>query len=119
MGKLVELEANFGVKYSPEKWVFLVKEFKDSGWSLERFERTFKWFIKNKKFPAWTISDWFDYEIKVYNYQWYLYQQHLAGIYTNVLEQMYVYKLPTGHIVYKWADGEELPFERVDFTNKK
>lgn len=105
----VLLEANFGTEFQKEKWLLLTDLIDEEGWSEERFMRTFKWFLKNKSYPSWTISDWFQYSVKVYPYQWYVDQ---CSPYENVLEKMDKYKLPNGTIVYKWKDGEDLPFER-------
>ena len=104
------LEANYGTQYSPEKWLMLVEMMDDDGWSEARFTRTLKWFLKNKPFPAWTVSDWFSYGVKVYPYAWYLEQ---VQPYEDVLKKMDRYRLPGGTVVYKWKDGEELPLEKV------
>lgn len=104
------LEANYGTEYSPEKWLMLADMIDDDGWSEERFMITFKWFLKNKPFPAWTVSDWFSHSVKVYPYAWYLQQ---VTPYEDVLKKMDRYKLADGTTVYKWKDGVELPLEKV------
>lgn len=110
------LEANYGTEYNSEKAALFFDVVREEKWSEERFLRTLRWFLKNKPFPAWTIADWFQYGVKVYPYEWYLKQQHGAGPMVNVLKQMDRYRLPDGTVVYRWKDGEELPFEKVEFN---
>lgn len=115
--KLV-LEQNFGVEFSNEKWLLLAEMIDEEGWTEERFWRTFKWFLKNKKFPAWTIADWFEFGIKIYPYSWYLSQVNEFG--GRVNEEIERYKLPNDVIGYRYADGEDLPFEKLPpITRKK
>jgi len=109
------LEANYGTEYNSEKAALLFDVVREEGWSEERFLRTLKWFLKNKPFPAWTVADWFQHGVRVYPYEWYLEQQAKAGPYRRVLDQMEMYRLPDGIVVFKWKDGEELPFEKIDF----
>ena len=103
------LQANFGTEYAPEKTAALFDMIRDDDWSEERFTRTFKWFVKNKPFAAWTIADWFQYGVKLYPYAWYLRQQSDAGPDRIVLKKMDVYQLSPGVFGYKWKDGETLP----------
>ena len=105
------LQANYGTEYSQEKMSLLYSMMKDEGWSLERFNRTVKWFIKNKPFPAWTVADWFQYGVKLYPHEWYMQQQSEAGIYTHVIESMDVYLIGMT-TMYRWKDGEDLPLPR-------
>ena len=107
------LEANFGGPIGEEKMALFFDLCREERWSEEQFLRTFKWFLKNKPFPAWTIADWFQYGVRVYPYAWYLDQQSKAGPYVDVLQQMDRYKLPDGTIVFKWSDGQDLPFEEI------
>lgn len=109
------LQANFGVEASSEKVAAFFDLVREEEWTEERFMRTFRWFLKHKPFPAWTIADWFQYGVKVYPYEWYLEQQAKAGPYVRVLKQMEMYRLLDGTVVFKWKDGEELPFEKIDF----
>jgi len=82
----------------------------DEHWSEERFVRTLKWFLKNKRFSAWTVADWFDYGVKVYPYSWYLDQVHEFG--REVNDRIEAYRI-NGVVVYRYADGQELPFDRI------
>jgi len=112
------LERNFGVRYDKQKIVDLFNIVKHEGWTAERFRRTFLWFLKNKRFPAWTIADFFDYQVPVFPYEWYLKQQNEAGPYRDVRLEMDAYRLPDGKtIVYKWKDGVELPFELIPYPH--
>lgn len=104
------LEQNFGTEYSAEKWRMLAALIDEEGWTEERFQRTFKWFLKNKRFPAWTIADWFDYGVRIYPYTWYLEQVHKNGAAVN--KQIEVYDLGNGVVGYRYADGETLPFPK-------
>ena len=83
---------------------------REEKWSEERFTRTLKWFLKGKKFPSWTISDWFDYDIKLYSYGWYLQQVHEQG--ASINNSIEVYEIAEGISGYKFIDGNELPFPR-------
>jgi hypothetical protein len=107
------LQANFGTEFSSEKISLLFDMIRNEGWNEERFVRTLNWFLKNKKFPSWTISDWFEYGIKLYPRAWYLEQCNKAGGYAPSGIQFY--KLPDGTIGYKFRDNEELPFEELHF----
>lgn len=112
------LETNFGIKYDNRKILDLFSLIKAERWSEERFRRTFLWFLKHKKFPAWTIADFFEYSIPVYPRAWYLQQQHESPD-RDVLLEIDMYRLPDGTVVYKWKDGNDLPFEKIKypFTN--
>ena len=107
------LQANFGTEFSSEKISVLFDMIREECWSEERFQRTLKWFLKNKKFPSWTVSDWFDYGVKLYPRAWYLKQCHENGGYAPIGIQFY--KLPDEKIAYKYKDDEELPFEELFF----
>ena len=84
---------------------------RDEGWTEERFNRTLKWFLKNKPYPAWTIADWFQYDVKVYPYAWVLRQVFNGANWKTDIES---YELPDGSVVYKLRDGQTLPFKRRD-----
>ena len=109
------LQANYGTEYSQEKIALLFDMIREDGWSEERFQRTLKWFLKNKKFPSWTISDWFDYGIKIYPRAWYLKQCHENG--GHATSGIQFYKLSDGSVGYKYKDSEELPFEELFFNH--
>ncbi len=103
------LEQNFGVSYSPEKIKILFVMLIESGWTQERFQRTLKWFLKTKFNQAWTISDWFGYDVKVYPYSWYLRQVHENGREVNA--EIEIVYLPEKKIGYRYIGGDPLPFE--------
>jgi hypothetical protein len=104
------MQTNYGVDYAPEKVALLFEMIREEGWSEERFKKTFKWFLKNKKFSDWKIADWFEHGVKVYPHSWYLDQVHKFG--REVNKQIETYKV-NGVVVYRYADGEELPFEKI------
>lgn len=104
------LQANYGTEYSQEKVAVLFDTIRGENWGEERFQRTFKWFLKNKPFPAWTIADWFSFSVKVYPYSWYLEQVSKSG--GGVNKQIETYRID-GVTVFRYADGQELPFEKV------
>jgi hypothetical protein len=106
------LQANYGTEFSREKTALLFDMIREDGWTKERFDWTFKWFLKNKPYPSWTISDWFSYGVKVYPYSWYLAQCKPGE---DVSKQMDKYRLPDGTDVYKWKDADDLPFKKVEF----
>lgn len=107
----VFLKQNYGLEYSEEKFAMLFQMIDEERWTEERFKRTFSWFLKNKKFPSWTIADWFEFGIKVYPYAWYLQQIDKQGREFN--RSIDWYRLPDGTLVCKPKDGNDLPFQRV------
>ena len=109
------LQANYGTEYSPEKTAILFDMIREEKWSEERFNRTLNWFLKNKKYPSWTISDWFDYDVKLYSYGWYLKQVRENGASINNSIEAYTIDGVTG---YKYRDGSELPFPKRDLVYK-
>jgi len=110
------LQANYGTEYSREKVALLFDMIRDEGWSQHRFQRTFRWFLKNKPFASWTISDWFSHSVKLYPHEWYL-MQCKEGV--KVIDRMDIYELPNKTWVYKWKDGIDLPLPKVELVNGK
>lgn len=107
---LIIIEQNFGAEVAKNKAELLFDMVTEDGWSEKRFDMTFKWFLKNKPYPSWTIADWFSYGVKLYPQQWY-FEKCTQG--RNVLKEMDRYKLADGVIGYKWKDGIELPLEKL------
>lgn len=103
------LKMNYGVDYPAEKFSMLWQMIKEEGWTDHRLRETVKWFLKNKKFPNWTISDWFDYGVKLYSYNEYLKQLHENR---GLNEQIEWYKI-NDVLCWKYIDGTELPFEQI------
>ena len=83
---------------------------REEKWSEERFNRTLCWFLKNKKYPSWSISDWFDYDVKLYSYGWYLKQVREQGALIN--NSIEAYTITDGITGYKFIDGNDLPFPK-------
>lgn len=104
------LKMNFGIEYSQEKFTMLWEMIREEGWTRERLIQTVKHFLKTKKFPNWTIADWFDYNVKLHPYSWYILQVHEYG--PNVNEQMEMFRV-NGIVLYRYKDGTDLPFERI------
>jgi hypothetical protein len=102
------LEMNYGVEYPEEKFMMLFEILQEENWSSERLRQTVKWFLKNKKYPNWTIADWFEYGEKLYPYSWYQ-KQISEGV---KHEDLQGYKI-NGKVFWKLKDGKELPFEKV------
>ena len=102
------LEMNYGIEYQKEKFSMLFEMIAEEQWSSERFMRTVKWFLKNKKFPNWTIADWFEFGIKLYPYSWY--QEQLSKGIKH--EEMEAYRI-NGKILWKMKDENDLPLEKV------
>lgn len=103
------LKINFGVNYPKEKFTLLWKMILEEGWTDYRLQETVKYFLKNKKYPNWTIADWFDYGENLYNYHSYL--EHLEQN-SKLNEQIVWYKVNDVR-VWKFDDGVNLPFERA------
>ena len=114
---IVMLEQNFGIQY-PSGLVSMLREFiYNDGWSEERFVRTAKHFLKNQKYPNWTIADWFNYGIKVYpamgvpmpeDVDVYI----IGGEFNPNYENDRIIS-KTGILVWKPVDGQELPFVKI------
>lgn len=104
------LKLNFGVEYSQEKFSMLWDMIQEEGWTRERLMWTVKHFLKTKKFPNWTIADWFDYDVKLYPYTWYMQQVNEFGGVVN--DQLEIFKI-NGTFLYRYKDGTDLPFERI------
>jgi hypothetical protein len=101
------LKMNFGNDYPEAKFTMLWEMIVEEGWTKERLQSTLKWFLKNKKFPSWTIADWFDYDQKLYPYSWY--QQKISEGAKD--SDMQGYKI-NGSVLW-CLKGNELPFEKV------
>jgi len=102
------LKLNYGTEYPEEKFQMLWEMLVEEKWTAEQLMRTTKWFLKNKRYPNWTIADWFDYGVKLYPGSWYL-----ANIAKGIPDKdMEAYRV-NGVVLWKLNDGEVLPFERV------
>lgn len=66
------IETNYGVDYDPEKFSMLWSMVKQEGWSAKRLKETVLVFIKNNKYPSWTVADFFEHGCKLYNYTQYM-----------------------------------------------
>lgn len=102
------IKLNFGIDYIPAKFNMLWEMIYAEGWTNYRFQTTLKWFIKNKKFPNWTIADWFEYDVKLYTYNEYLKQLHNNK---NLNQEIEWYKV-NGVLLWKYKDGKDLPLEK-------
>ena len=98
------LSMNYGVDYPRQKFMMLWNMLKEDNWTAERLKATVKWFLKHKKFATWVIADWYEYDVKIYPYSWYL-EQIKNGVRNEEIE-MYEYN---GVTVFKLKDGTELP----------
>ncbi|MCB0753225.1 MAG: hypothetical protein KDC52_17265, partial [Ignavibacteriae bacterium] len=104
------LQTNYGIEFLNEKFEMLFELILEDGWTKERFHETLKWFLKNHKYPNWTIADWFSFSVKLYPYSWYLKQPDKSQL------EAYVVKLPKTSatvILWKNIDGYELPLKKV------
>lgn len=109
------LKMNYGIEYPAEKFSMLWEMIKEEHWTDYRLKAIMKWFLKNKRFPNWTIADWFDYGVKLYGYAEYLNKLHTNR---GLNEQIEWYNI-NGVQCWKYKDGTELPFEKVNFATKK
>jgi len=110
------LKGNYGADYSHEKALLLLEMIREEGWTEERFMRTFKWFLKNKPFPAWTIADWFQYGVRLYPLEWANQQAHEFG--SGVWDRMDIYEVESTDgkkvLLFKWKDGEDVPLKKYE-----
>lgn len=109
------LKLNFGVSYSKEKFALLWEMILEDGWTDYRLKETLKYFLKTKKYPNWTISDWFDYSCDVYNYAEYLVKLNE----NRQLNEQIEWYLINGVRVWKYKNGFSLPFEPILAQNGK
>jgi len=108
------LQTNFGIEFLNEKFEMLFELILEEGWTHERFRETLKWFLKNHKYPNWTIADWFNYSVKLYPYSWYLKQPDKSQL------EAYKVKLPKTNstvVLWKNKDGVELPFQKIKISH--
>ena len=99
------LRTAYGAEYSDGKMILLFAQISDDGWSEERFQRTLKWFLRNVKWAAWTIADWFSYTVPIYNYAWYTAQSIAKN-------KTITWELAPG--IFGWTEtGVDLPFKNV------
>ena len=98
---------NFGIDYPSEKFTMLWEMIIEDKWTKERLQSTLKWFLKNKKFPSWTIADWFDYDVKLYPHSWYR-KNITEGVKDS---DMQGYKI-NGQTLW-CLKGADLPFEKI------
>jgi hypothetical protein len=106
----VFIQQNFGVEFEPAKWKMLKEVITRDGWSEERFRRTAEWFMKNQRFSAWTIADWYSFSVKCYT----LSGKNKLIAEGHKAEEFEAYKLPDGNIVWKLIDGQTLPFPKCN-----
>ena len=107
------LQQSYGIDYPKEKFSILFDLIRDEKWTEERFQRTLKWFLKTKYNQAWTVADWFQYNIKVYPFQWVRNYCNKNGIReVDYIKTLDCY-LVDGIRVYREKDGAELPLQKV------
>jgi hypothetical protein len=109
------LKMNYGVDYPKEKFSMLWEMIKEEGWTDIRLKETLKWFLKRKKFPNWTVADWFEYGTKLFNNAEYLKQLNEIGKSLNEQIEWYIIN---GVYLWKYKDGIELPFEKAVFKKQ-
>jgi hypothetical protein len=108
------LEQVYGVDYPKEKMMILFQLIDEEGWSEERFNRVFKWFLKTKYNQSWTIADWFQYDVKLYPFAWVRQHCHENGLREDVfIRSLDCYNVG-GVRMYKMKDGVDLPFPSGD-----
>jgi hypothetical protein len=100
------VQSSLGGRIPDDKFKLLWGEVQREGWSEARFNSVLHWFLQNRPYQAWSISDWFQYSVKVYPWAWYASKCSESH---NPLPEMDRYKLSDGTIVYKWKDGVEIP----------
>lgn len=106
------LQQAFGVDYPKEKFSILFDLIVDEGWNEERFSRTMKWFLKTKYNQAWTVADWFQYNIKLYPFAWVRETCRKSGqSEIEFIKTLDVY-LVDGIRLYKVKDGVDLPLQK-------
>lgn len=109
------IRMNYGIDYPKEKFAMLWEVIQEEGWTDYRLRETVKWFLKTKKFPNWTIADFFEFGVKLYSHNEYIRQLNENK---NLNEEIEWYYVPTGDgekiMMWKYKDGVELPLEKVN-----
>lgn len=106
------LQQAYGVEYPAEKFSILFDLIREENWTEERFNRTVKWFLKTKYNQAWTIADWWQYNVKLYPFSWVRQHCHKNGLReVDFICTLDVYMVD-GIRLYKQKDGIELPLGR-------
>ena len=106
------LQQAYGVEFPKEKFAILFELILDEGWTEERFNRTLKWFLKTKYNQAWTIADWFQWNVKLYPFAWVRQHCHKNGLReVDFIRTLDVY-IVDGIRLYKMKDGIDLPLKR-------
>ena len=117
------LQASYGVEYSKEKFAVLFDFFKEDKWSEERFMRTLKYVLRHNVYPNWNIATWYAFNPKVYpavgcpvpdGAEYYIVNGEFNDNYEN---DNIITK--DGILVWKLADGQELPFVKLKKINGK
>jgi len=107
------LQQAYGIEYPAEKFSILFDLVREENWTEERFNRTVKWFLKTKYNQAWTIADWWQYNIRLYPFVWVRESCRKSGqSEIEFIKTLDVY-LVDGVRLYKLKDGVDLPLERV------
>lgn len=107
------VEQNLGSEIPKEKWMILCELIVEANWSEEKFQRTVKWFLLNKCYPAWTIADWFQFNIKLYPFAWVREACRKSGqSEVEFIKTLEVY-LVDGIRLYMQKDGTDLPLEKI------
>jgi hypothetical protein len=105
------LEANYGMEYSGQKVSVLFELLREENWSGERLKRVTKWICKNLKWATWTTADFMTAPLgNLYNYAWVLEEVHKDR---SAMKRMEAWKVSEGVVLWRYADGTDLPYERV------
>lgn len=107
------LQQAYGIEYPAEKFSILFDLIREESWTEERFNRTVKWFLKTKYNQAWTIADWWQYNVKLYPWQHYRNLCAKNGVREIDFQRSLDCYLVDGVRLYREKDGIELPLERA------
>lgn len=107
------LAVNFGIDYAgrnPEKLALLFEEMLIAGWTNEWMKQATRYFMKNNKYPTWTIADWFDLPLqKLYTHSQYTAKITEFGRGFNSEIQWYDLE---GVFLWAYKKEGELPFKK-------
>lgn len=98
-----------------QKWAVFRSLAEEDNWSGKRLEAQIKHFLRTHKYPTWKPADIYAvHASRLYPYSW-AKQQYAEG--NGLLLE--AYRVPgVQGLMYRLADGRELPFEKVTLGAK-
>jgi hypothetical protein len=106
----IALEENYKTAYTNSFMELLANLMVKDKWNVQRLQDTLEWFIKTNPYPNFGAANWFNYNVKLYPYSWYL-EQLNKGVRNEDIDR---YKI-NGELMFRMKDGTTLPFEKAEY----